>query len=73
MALIKHTDANRDFFAPGSAPTRGQWVKWIRSDTVPGKIIDGKPYIDSAHFAATKELARPARPDTRARGRALLE
>lgn len=61
-ALAKHTTANREFFAKGSAPSIHQWIDWVRRGVVRGKVIDGKPYIDLNHFAVNDvlEAAPPA-------------
>lgn len=65
-ALIPHTKANREFFAPGAAPARSRWCDWIARGVVRGKIIDGAPYIDANWFAANDCMAPPPQAKTTA-------
>lgn len=52
MKLALYTNANREFFEPGKAPSRGEWKDWIARGVVKGKLIDDKPYVDLNWFAA---------------------
>ena len=52
MTLARHTQANREFFAKGKAPTLDEWRVWISKGVVKGKMIDDKPWIDLQWFAA---------------------
>ncbi|WP_295802175.1 hypothetical protein [uncultured Microbulbifer sp.] len=58
-ALITHTQANREFFAPTAAPRRRQWCDWIVRGVVRGKIIDGRPYVDANWFATNNCMSEP--------------
>jgi len=66
MKLLPHTKANREFFAPGAAPSRDRWCDWISRGVVRGKVIDGSPYIDANWFAASPDVLEPA--STQAQG-----
>jgi hypothetical protein len=55
-SLARHTKANREFFEPGHAPTVHEWVDWIRRGVVPGKLIDGKPWVELNRFAVSEVL-----------------
>ncbi len=59
MQLLPHTKANREFFAPGAAPSRDRWCDWIARGVVRGKIIDGRPYVDANWFAASPDVLEP--------------
>lgn len=71
-ALARHTQANREFFAKGRAPRKDEWIEWIRSGAVRGKLIAGEPWVDLDHFAANQILEAPAPPPARVRGLDLL-
>lgn len=53
MKLSPHTEANKEFFAPGGAPSKARWTDWVERGLVRGKIIDGQPYIDLNWFATS--------------------
>lgn len=62
--LARHTKANRDHFAKGCAPRKEEWIEWIRTGAVKGKLIAGEPWVDLDHFAANRILEAPApKPD----------
>lgn len=52
MTLARHTQANREFFAEGKAPTLQEWRAWVSKGVVKGKMIDDKPWVDLNWFAA---------------------
>jgi hypothetical protein len=56
MTLARHTQANREFFAKGKAPTLDEWRVWISKGVVKGKMIDDKPWIDLQWFAANDTM-----------------
>lgn len=72
MSLARHTQANREFFEKGRAPTVHTWLDWIRRGVVKGKVIDGRPWVDLNHFAARQELAEPPKATGRVTGLDLL-
>ena len=56
MTLARHTQANREFFAKGKAPTLDEWRVWISKGVVKGKMIDDKPWVDLQWFAANDTM-----------------
>lgn len=61
MALASHRTANKEFFESGCAPSKQTWLEWVSRGVVRGKIIDGKPFIDLNHFAASDNLQEPVK------------
>lgn len=62
MQLTRWTIINRDF-DEHSRLSKRQWCELIIGYAVPGKIIDGTPYIDAARFSGATILNPPAAND----------
>ena len=62
MQLTRWTHINREF-EPQSRLSKREWCRLVDSEAVPGKIIDGTPYIDAARFAAATTLNAPPAND----------
>ncbi|MDO8908882.1 MAG: hypothetical protein Q7W55_10365 [Pseudohongiella sp.] len=58
MQLTRWTVINRDF-EEGSRLSKKQWYELIEKQVVPGKNLDGVPYIDAARFAGTTTFTPP--------------
>lgn len=71
MRLARHTRANREFFEKGDAPSIHDWVEWIKSGCVKGKIINGRPWVDLNYFAVN-DVMDPL-PETKPSGHMLLD
>ena len=50
MNLVKGLVFLRRHFEKGSRPTQAQLVDMIDRGELPGKILDGKPYVDENRF-----------------------
>tara|TARA_R110000824_G_scaffold36247_2_gene112792 strand:- start:492 stop:713 length:222 start_codon:yes stop_codon:yes gene_type:complete len=59
MKLVTHRKANEQFFESGSAPRKSEWREWISSNTVPGKIVGDKIYVDMHQFALRDVMTPP--------------
>ena len=42
-----------------SRPTLARVIEWIEIEAVPGKIIDGTPYVDADRFAVQSHKPPP--------------
>ena len=62
-ALVTARRWIRETFEPSSRPKLAQVIEWIERDAVPGKIIDGEPYVDADRFAvqSSKPTSAPRR------------
>lgn len=49
--LIKATKWIKETFEDGSRPRKSTVIRWIEQEQVPGRIIDGEPYVDADRFA----------------------
>ena len=61
--LMRANDWARETFFKGSRPGRKKIVEWILSGEVPGKIIDGEPYVEADQFAAPTAPVSSEIPD----------
>jgi len=59
MGLVTHRKANEEFFEPGSAPRKSEWREWVATNTVPGKIVGDKIYVDTQQFAVRDVMTAP--------------
>ena len=57
--LVKGAKWADEQFELGSRPTRETIIRWIEADEVPGKIIDGEPYVDADRFALSEPVKKP--------------
>ena len=64
MTLARHTQANREFFAKGKAPSLEEWRVWVSKGVVKGKLIDDKPWIDLNWFAANDVMEGSTKPES---------
>lgn len=62
MNLTRWTHINKEF-EENSRFTKDQWCELVDSLAVPGKIINGTPFIDSARFSAAVTLNPPEKFD----------
>ncbi|WP_041522961.1 hypothetical protein [Gilvimarinus agarilyticus] len=58
--LVKGTLWAKETFEKGSRPTPAKIIKWIDSGEIPGRLIDGVPYVDADRFAVGAVSANDA-------------
>jgi hypothetical protein len=71
MELTRWTYINQDFEAR-SRFSKAEWCQLIESFSVPGKVIQGVPFIDAARFVANTSMNPPATNDGMLTGMDLL-
>ena len=63
MRLVKAGQWTSETFGVGSRPKKNIVLEWIREGVVPGRIIDGQPYVDVEGFALQPvEVSRAPSP-----------
>lgn len=71
MELTRWTFINQDFEVR-SRFSKAEWCQLIESHAVPGKVLQGVPFIDAARFSANTTMNTPTTNDESLSGMDLL-